>query len=160
MTTGACSRRRHQPRGEHLGRRPRGVGLDRQSRRSPFGAIGRGPHDRREERVRAVGPALELGVRLGRDEEGVRRARQLDELDEPLVGRGARAHEPRLLEPLAVLVVDLVPVTVPFVHDVLAVRSVHDRAGRELRRVRAEAHRAAEVDDVALLVHEVDDRVG
>ena len=31
--------------------------------------------------------------------------------------------------------------------------------GSELRRVRAEPHRAAHVDDVALLVHEVDHRV-
>jgi hypothetical protein len=37
-----------------------------------------------EQRVGPVGPALELGVRLGTDPERV--AGQLDELDQPIVG--------------------------------------------------------------------------
>ena len=71
------------------------------------------------------GPALELGVRLRRDEERVHRRRQLDELDEQAVGRGARAHHAVLLEHLAVAVVELVAVAVPLVHDLFAV----DRRG-------------------------------
>ena len=48
---------------------------------------------------------------------------------------------------------------VALVDDLFAVRLPHDRAGQELRRIRAEAHRAALVDDLALLVHEVDHRM-
>ncbi len=65
---------------------------------------------------------------------------QLDELDQPVVGRGARAHEPGLLEPAAVLVVDLVAVAVALVDDFLAVRPLHDRTRQQLRRVE---HRGA-----------------
>ena len=55
------------------------------------------------------------------DEERVHLARELDELDQPIVGRGARAHEPGLLEPGAVPVVHLVAVPVALVHHFLAV---------------------------------------
>src|SRR5580692_4918648 len=53
-----------------------------------------------EERVRAVRPALELRVRLGPDPE--RMLGELDELDEPFVGREPRTAQPGLFEPLAV----------------------------------------------------------
>ena len=59
--------------------------------------------ERGEQRVRTVGPALELGVGLRGDEERMQRGRELDELDEPVVGRGARADQARLLEAAAVL---------------------------------------------------------
>src|SRR5207237_10130798 len=45
------------------------------------------------------------------------------------------------------------------VDELLAVRALHDGAGDELGRVQPEPHRAALVDDRALLVHQVDDRV-
>ena len=64
-----------------------------------------------EQRVRPVGARLELGVRLGPHEVRVRR--ELDELDEPAVGRGAAAAQPDVLEPRAVPRVELVAVAVP-----------------------------------------------
>ena len=105
----------------------------------------------------AVRAALELGVGLGADEERV--VGQLDELHQVIVGRGAGAHEPGVLELGAVLVVDLVTVPVPLVDEVFAVGLLDDRARQELGRVDAQPHRAALVDDIALLVHEVDHRM-
>ena len=59
----------------------------------------------------------------------------------------------------AVLVVDLVAVAVALVDDLFAVGArATSVPAYELGRVRAEPHRAAHVDDLALLVHEVDDR--
>src|SRR5581483_11973394 len=77
----------------------------------------RRPHEIAEERVRPVGPRAELGVELARDEPGV--ARELDDLDEPSVGRQAAEYEPGLAQRLAVLVVELEAVAVALVHDLL-----------------------------------------
>src|SRR4051794_38809686 len=52
--------------------------------RPALGPAQGGGHERLEQRVRAVGAALELGVGLGADPEGV--AGQLDELHQPVVG--------------------------------------------------------------------------
>src|SRR5262245_24659160 len=60
-----------------------------------------GAHELAEQRRRMVGPALELGMGLGADPE--RMTVELDELDQPLVGRHAGAHEPGALELAAVL---------------------------------------------------------
>ena len=106
-----------------------------------------------------VGPALELGVGLGGDEERVHRPGQLDELDEAVVGRGARAAQPALLQPAAVAGVELVAVAVALVDDLGVVGLPHDGVGPQHRRVGAEPHRAALVDDLALVVHQVDDGV-
>ena len=105
----------------------------------------------------SVGPALELGMGLGADPEGV--AGQLDELDQPVVGRGPRAHQADLLEPAAEAGVHLVAVAVALGHHLGAVGQGHLRAGLEPGRVGAEAHGPALVDDVVLLVHQVDHRV-
>ena len=147
---GAARSRRPGTRGWSVTRLLAGRVVDRQrqARQTTLGPVAGRLHERGEQRVRAVGAALELGVGLGADEERV--TRQLDELDQAVVGRGARADQPRLLEPAAVLVVHLVAVPVALVDDFLAVRGLHDRARQQLRRVRAEAHGAALVDDVAL----------
>ena len=58
--------------------------------------------------------------------------------------------------PLAQLVVDLVAVPVPLVDDGLAVRLARARPLLELDRLRAEAHRAAEILDLLLLGEQVD----
>ena len=123
-----------------LPRRGRVSGLDSMigRRGTPaFGPLAGGPHERREQRVRAVGTALELGVRLRADEERV--VGQLDELHQPVVGRQARAHQPGLFELGAVLVVHLVAVAVPLVDDLFAVGLLHDRAGQRASRGRRRA---------------------
>src|SRR5947208_16013236 len=69
---------------------------------SRLAALGPGqgcPDQVPEQRVGTVGTALELGVGLGADPE--RMAGQLDELDEAVVGRGARATKSRFLQALA-----------------------------------------------------------
>src|SRR5438874_2343659 len=45
------------------------------------------------------------------------------------------------------------------VHHLLAVELAHERAVAEACRPRAEPHRAALLDDVALIVHQVDDGI-
>ena len=105
----------------------------------------------------AVRAALELGVGLGADP--VRVVGELDELDEPAVRRGPRAHEAVLGEAGPVVRVELVAVAVPLADHRLAVRRGNLGARFEHGVVGAEAHRAALVGDVELVVHQVDDRV-
>ena len=101
---------------------------------------------------------LELRVRLRGHE--VRVVRDLDELDQPVVGRQAAEHEAVLLELRAVPVVELEAVPVALVDDRLAVDLAHRRALQQLGRIGTETHRAALVLDVVLVGHQVDDRVG
>ena len=84
---------------------------------------------------------------------------QLDDLDQPAVGRLPGQHHAGRLERLAVPVVHLEAVAVALVDDLLAVDRGGLRAGRQLGRIEAEAHRAALVLHLALVGHEVDDRV-
>jgi hypothetical protein len=63
-----------------------GLGLDGQAREASFGALARRFHERREQWVRTIRPALELRVGLGGDEERMGLGRELDELDEQAVG--------------------------------------------------------------------------
>ena len=67
------------------------------------------------------GRLLNSGCACVATKNGCTSRRELHELDEPVVGRRARADEPGLLEPAAVAVVHLVAVTVPLVHDLFAV---------------------------------------
>ncbi len=111
-----------------------------------------------EQRRRPLGARLELRVVLRRDEERVDVPRQLDRLDQPLVWRRARAHEPGRLEPPAQVVVDLIAMTVALVHDRLAVELADPGPVVQLDRVGAQPHRAAHVGDLLLLGEQVDHR--
>ena len=91
-------------------------------------AAQRGADELAEQRRRAVRARLELGVVLRGHEERV--VVDLDDLDQALVRRGARDHQPRGLEPAAQEVVDLVAVAVALVDHGLAV----DLAGRACPR--------------------------
>src|SRR5439155_13222082 len=125
--------------------------------RPALGTGERGTHQLAEQRMGPVGPALELGMGLRADPE--RMARQLDELDEAVVGRHARAPHPALLQPRAVARVDLVAVPVAFVYELLAIRRRDLRTRQQPGRVHPEAHGAAHLHHLALLVHEVDDQM-
>ena len=72
----------------------------------------RGPDQPGEQRVRPGRARAQLGVRLGGDVVRVHVARQLDELDQPVVRADAGEDQAGLLELLAVGVVDLVAVAV------------------------------------------------
>ena len=110
-----------------------------------------------EERSRPRRPGLELRMELARHEPRV--IGQLDDLDEPPALERARDDEPRPDELVAEVVVDLVAVPVALEHDRLApVRLARARPVRELDRLGAEAHRAAEILDLLLLGQEVDHR--
>ncbi len=83
-----------------------------------------------EQRVRPGRPRAELGVRLGGHEVRVRLARQLDELDQPAVGRRAGDDQPGGFERRPVVVVDLVAVPVPLFDVRLAVHLADDASRR------------------------------
>src|SRR5439155_6172232 len=125
-------------------------------------ARGRREGDRRpdepgEERMRPVGPAAELGMELAGHEPGV--VLQLDDLDEAAVRRLAGHDHARGLERRTVVVLHLEAVAMALVDDLLTVRLGRLRAGREAGRVEAQAHRAALLLHLALVGHEVDDRM-
>src|SRR5690625_556117 len=65
--------------------------------------------ERREQWMRSGGPALQLRVRLGTDQERMHLARVLDELHELAVRRGAGEPQPALRDPIPVGDVDLEP---------------------------------------------------
>ena len=90
---------------------------------------------RRTAGAAAPGATLELGVELAGHEPRV--VLELDDLDEPAVGRLAGQEHAGRLERLAVAVVHLEAVAMPLVDDLLAVDRGGLRAGRELGRVEA-----------------------
>src|ERR1700738_2858887 len=72
--------------------------------------------ERDEQRVWPGGPALQLGVGLSSDDEGMRVGRVLDELDQVPVGGCAGELQPALGEAVTVFVVHLVAVVVSLGH--------------------------------------------
>src|SRR5579864_3708258 len=101
------SYRVRSPRNRNDPRSCDGIGPDLEQVRIALTRAGEGGADElAKERVRTVRPALELRVRLGSNPERV--LGELDELDEPLVGREPRATEPSIFEALPEAVVHLV----------------------------------------------------
>ena len=96
-------------------------------------------------------------MRLGGDEEGVRG--DLDHLHQLVVGRRPADDESRLLEGLAIGVVELVAVAVALQHHVLAVEPPRERPGLQRAFLGTEPHRPALALHVALGLLEVDHRV-
>src|ERR1035441_7735563 len=107
--------------------------------------------------MRASRPRAELRMELRADEE--RMVSQLDDLDEPAVGRGAREHDTGSGERVAIVVVEVEAVAVALGNRRRAGRFGCDRSGRELARIHAQAHGAALLLDVTLLGEQVDDGV-
>src|SRR3954469_3729684 len=121
----------------------------------------------REQGMRLERPALQLGMELDADEP--RMVGTFDDLGQLVVGRHAGEDQPRSLQRVAIMDVDLVAVAMPLADPVLAVDRTHHAVAVELGLVGAEAHRAAKVAvDGALLqpffAHpfgdEADDRLG
>src|SRR5688500_2077052 len=83
-----------------------------------------------EERMRLVRLALKFRMKLRRDEKGMRR--DLDDLDQLPVGRRAAQDESGVLEIVAVFIVELVAVPVPFVNHERAVNLGRPRIRLEL----------------------------
>jgi len=110
-----------------------------------------------EERMRIPRAGPELGMELARHEERV--LRDLDDLDQLLLGPDPRDVQAVLLQRLEVIVVDLVAVAVALADDPLAVEPRGSAALGEQNRVEAEAHGAALVGQVPLLGKEIDHEV-
>ena len=152
------TRRRRPDRREPSASRRRRIDARGEDRLAPVAHGERCGHEAIEQRVRPLGPRLELGMELAGHEP--RMVPELDDLDQPAVGRLPGQDHAGRLERLAIAVVHLEAVAMALVDDLLAVDRGGLRAGRQLRRVEAEAHRAALVLHLALVGHEVDDRVG
>src|SRR3954466_14040658 len=75
-----------------------------------------------EQRMRAVGPRLELGMELGADHPGV--IRHLGDLHQPPVGRKAAENQPLRRQPLPIVIVELEAMAVALENDRLAVGRV------------------------------------
>ena len=110
-----------------------------------------------EEGMRPVRPRLELGMGLRGDEEGV--GRNLDHLDDPPIGRESDRSETLIEKGVAIIVVDLVTMAMPFVYLLGAVELVGLGIRLKDARIGAQTHRPAEIFDGVLLRHQMDDRV-
>ncbi len=115
-------------------------------------------HERGEDRVRLVWLALVLGVELAAEEPGV--ILQLHDFAEQAVWAGTRGLEASSGELVAVVVVDLVAVTMPLLDLRCPVDGVGEGALLDAAGVAAQAHRAALHRDLLLLFHQVDHGVG
>ena len=140
----------------HVSRRPRRATPTRDPLPTALGFDRRGDEPG-EQRMRARGPRLQLGMELAADEP--RMIRQLDDLDELAVGREAAQLHAVLDEQLAVLVRDFITMAMALAHLRLAVDLGGARAARQPARIRAEAHRAAHVRHVLLRFHQRDDGI-
>src|SRR5205085_5518389 len=112
-------------------------------------------HELPEQRSWTLRTRLELGVVLGGEVERMNARIELNRLDEPLVRGGAGTDQPGRFKSLAEVVVDLVAMAVPLVHDGLAVQLADPCGGVKLDRIGAEPHRAAHVRDLLLLGEQV-----
>ena len=107
--------------------------------------------------MRLVVAALELGVILHADVEIV--FGHLDGLYDMSVRRGAAYDQAAVRQKLAVVVVELITVTMPLVDQGLCIALLEQRTRHYFAGIGAEAHRAAFVDRRILIRHEVDDLV-
>ena len=112
-----------------------------------------------EEGVGLVGLGEELGVVLGRDEEGV--GGELDDFDEAFVGGDGGDDEAAFLQAVEVGGVELPTVTMAFVDlGGAAVKLGGFGVGVDDRFLEAEAHGGAHVADAFLLFLQADDGFG
>src|SRR3954462_2449436 len=106
-----------------------------------------------EQRMAGERLGFQLGMELAAEEPRMVLF-ELDDLDELAIRRHAGERKPRVPERREVLLVDLVPVAVPFRNQGLAVSPRGKRAGAELAGILSEPHGPAErfdADQVAEL---------
>ena len=107
-----------------------------------------------EERMRPGRLGLEFGVELNGQEPGM--VQQLDDLDDRAVGAGSGGDQPVLVESLAIVVVELIPMTMPFADPLHAVGLTGQAVGREHAGPGPQAHGAAALADRLLVFHQAD----
>ena len=94
-----------------------------------------------KQRVRLVGTALELGMKLNAGEKTA--IRQFYRFDKSAVRRQAADGHPFTRQCLAVVIVEFKAVAVPFAYFIRAVQVVQKRALRDFTGIRAQPHGAA-----------------
>ena len=112
----------------------------------------------KEQRMRVVRAGVEL--RMGLRGEEVRMIRQLEHLDDAAVRRHAAQAHTGVRQRGAVVVVDLVAVAVALVDERLAIELKGAGIRVQTAGVRAEAERAADVQNALLVSHQMDDGIG
>ena len=104
-----------------------------------------------------IGTGLEFGMELYAYHKGmIRHFRRLDQL---AVRRQAAHHDARRFQSFAVLVVDFVAVAVPLHSFGDAVSLGHTGVGLGPERVMPQPHRAAQVGNRPLAVHNINDGI-
>src|SRR5205823_4724965 len=131
--------------------------FDRPVGRQDSGSDGGGPHKVAEQWMRAARSGAELRMKLRGHEPGM--VPQLDDLHQPVVGRGAGEDHARLPHRLAIGVVEFEAMAMPFIDHRLTVGLRGQGAGLKLAGVEAEPHGPALLSHVALLREQVDDRM-
>ena len=96
-----------------------------------------------------AGPGAELRVELAGGEVGV--VLELDQFDQATIGGSAADLIARFEKKVAVGIVEFVAVAVAFVDHLLAVETLGHGARSQPAGVDAQAHRAAQIDDILLL---------
>ena len=85
---------------------------------------------------------------------------KFNDLDQFRLGIDARWPQPRLLEPLQIVVIEFVAVAMTLADLIFAVNLVRLRVALEFAGVSSQPHRAPLVGDGLLGFHHADDRVG
>ena len=117
----------------------------------------RGGDEAFEERVGLMRFAVEFGMKLAGDKEGM--LGQFDDLNQLAVRSKAAESKAGFLELVAIRVVELVAMAVAFVDDKGAIEPRGFCAHDQLARLGAEAHGAAFFGDFGLLIEYGDDRI-
>src|SRR5689334_9011325 len=110
-----------------------------------------------EQRMRASGTRLQLGMELTTDEPGMRL--QLDHLYQRSIRRKAAQIQTVLDEGIAILVVDFIAMSVTLADLWHCIDLRGQSALPEPARIRTQSHRAAHVRDVLLIFHQRDNSV-
>ena len=108
--------------------------------------------------MRTVRAALELGMELNADEE--RMIAQLHRLHDSIVRRGSGEYESDAGEPVAIIVAELITVTVTFMNQRLPIAPVEKRIFVYLTGITTQAHRSAHLNARILIRHKIDHLMG
>ena len=83
-----------------------------------------------------------------------------NDLDQPVVRQRTAEHQPLAHQLLPVGVIEFKSVTMPFINDFILIGCIGQRTRHDFAGVNSQPHRAALVNNIGLLRHQVDNRIG
>src|SRR5579859_1035776 len=107
--------------------------------------------------MRARWSALELGMELRRDKEGV--ISQFNDFHQTVIGRATTDHQPMRLHAFTVLVIELIAMTMALKNNGLTIGLIGLRTRDETADPVSQPHSAALIGHLALRQHQIDDRM-